>query len=105
MTETKGEILKRIREDYNSYTPYEVQQFLIMNVISESELLKAIDDNREIDEKILKEAEVTGEIIVDAIKRYSNPILEHDTNELPNKIKDYCASQRICIVYRQRKSR
>lgn len=75
MTETKEELLKKIKEDYNSYTAFEVQQFLIENKISESELLKAVDGDME---------------IVEAIKRYSNPILESNTNQIPDKIKDYC---------------
>jgi len=75
MAETKEEILKKIKDDYNSYTAFEVQQFPIKNIISADELLKAVNDDTE---------------IVDAIKRYSGPILEHYTNEIPRKIKDYC---------------
>ena len=75
MEETKEQILLNIREDYNHYTAFEVQKFLKDNVIFEGELLKAVEDDAE---------------IVEAVKKYSNSVLEHNTNQTPNKIKDYC---------------
>jgi len=75
MAEPKDQILKKIKDNRNSYTAYEVQQFLKDKTILEDEFLKAVDDDTE---------------IVEAIKRYYNPTLEHNTNEIPAKIKDYC---------------
>ena len=75
MKETKEQILKNIRDNYNHYTAFEVNKFLDDCLIFESELLQAVDGDTE---------------IVEAIKKYSNPVLEHDTNQIPDKIKDYC---------------
>lgn len=74
MAETKEQILNNIRRDYNKYTAYEVKKFLEDNLISESELLKAVEGDSE---------------IVKAIKNYYNPSLEN-TKETPELIKDYC---------------
>jgi hypothetical protein len=75
MENTKEQILRNIEADYNHYTAYEVQQFLKTNVISENELLKVVDNDTD---------------IVEVIKEYSEPVLEHNTNEVPTKIDDYC---------------
>jgi hypothetical protein len=75
MIETKEQILKNIKNDYNYYTAFEVKKILEDNVIFEGELLKAVEDDTN---------------IVEAIKKYSNPVLEHATNQTPDKIKDYC---------------
>ncbi|MDR2971941.1 MAG: hypothetical protein LBU83_08445 [Bacteroidales bacterium] len=75
MEETKEQILRNIREDYNHYTAFEIKKFLTDEVIFESELLKVVEGDTE---------------VVEAIYRYSNPILERNTNQTPNRIKDYC---------------
>jgi len=75
MAETKEQILRNIKENYNYYTAFEVKSFLTDRIISEVELLKSVEGDTE---------------IVEAIKNYSNPVLEHNTNQIPDRIKDYC---------------
>ena len=75
MDEIKEQILRNIRNNCNKYTAFEVKKFLEDNLINEGELLKAVEGETD---------------IVEAIKKYKEPVLENNTNEMPNKIKDYC---------------
>ena len=74
MAETKDQILRNIKDNFNKYTAFEVKMFLENNIISESELLKAVEGDTE---------------IVEAIKNFYNPLLEN-TPEIPVLIKDNC---------------
>jgi len=75
MAETKEQILKIIKNDYNHYTAFEVKKFLEDGLILEAELLNAVEGDAE---------------IVEAIKKYNSPVLENNTNQTPDKIEDYC---------------